>query len=550
MQLEADYVIVGAGSAGCILANRLSADGASVLLLEAGPSDWHPMIHVPAGMMKLLNNPAVNWNFMTEPDPGMNGRRMHWPRGKVLGGCSSINGMAYVRGNPEDFDGWAAMGCTGWSFDEVLPYFKKSERYERGDPAYRGKDGPVRVLDYTPVLPVTHRFVKAAQEAGHVFTDDINGPRHEGVGYSQMTRNGRFRGSMATTFLRQARGRPNLRVETGAHAQKLLIEASACRGVQFLQKGVSHTALARREVIVASGAIGSPQLLQLSGIGDPAHLREIGVPLVHACEDVGRNLSDHYRFNVSYRIKGERSINELARGWRLAREVARWTLTGRGALTYGVTSSSLFCRSSPEVPFPDLQILFTPTSFDMDRFGQLERKPGVTAVVCAVRPRSRGTVLARSTDALAPPAIQPNYLSDPADMDVMLAGVQIARDVMSTPAMQEVVVQETVPGAQVADRSVLEPAIRNGGGSVYHPVGTCRMGSDAGAVVDARLRVRGVANLRVIDASVMPCLTAGNTAAPTMMIAEKGAAMVLEDALATARHPRVAISPQPQSVAT
>lgn len=525
---EADYVIVGAGSAGCILANRLSEAGFRVLLLEAGPGDSHPMIHLPAGMQSLITHPRINWNFYTEPDQGVNDRRLHWPRGKVLGGCSSINGMAYVRGNRTDFDRWAAAGCAGWSYDEILPYFKKSEQYAGGDDAYRGRSGPMRVMDYTPVLPLTHVWVEAATQFGYRRTEDLNGAQHEGVGYSQMSRNGRLRGSTASTFLRQARTRANLRIETDAAATRLHMDGKRCTGVEFMQRGRLQTANAAREVIVSAGAIGSPQLLQVSGIGQAQHLAAIGVPLRHELNGVGQNLRDHYRSSLCFRVKGLKSINELARGWRLAREIARWLLSGTGALTYGITSSSLFCRSSEDVEWPDLQLLFSPSSFDTQRY-RLEREPGVTAVICAVRPRSAGSVLAKSPDMAQPPAISPNYLSERSDLDVMLAGYRVARGIFSMPAFEPWLVKETLPGPKIQSAQQLEEFIRATGASLYHPVGTCKMGTDGAAVVDPRLRVRGIDGLRVIDASVMPSLTAGNTAAPVMMIAEKGAAMVLED---------------------
>ena len=311
-------MIVGAGSAGCVLANRLSEDGARVVLLEAGPKDWHPMIHVPAGVLKLLYNPLVNWNYTTDPEPGIAGRQIHWPRGRVLGGSSSINGMLWIRGNPADYDGWSQMGCKGWSFDEVLPYFKSIERYAPGDAEQRGKSGPILVEDYRTILDLTHRFVDAAQQAGIALTKDLNGRQHEGVGFSQMSRNGRFRGSTARTFLAQAKGRPNLRIETKAFATRLLFEGKRCVGVAFRQKGQDRQVTAAREVILSGGTINSPHLLQVSGIGPAAHLKSIGVDVVHDLPGVGANLSDHYAVRISHRVKDAVSINELSR-WPAAR---------------------------------------------------------------------------------------------------------------------------------------------------------------------------------------------------------------------------------------
>src|ERR1700733_2445143 len=375
MATDADYVVIGAGSAGCVIASRLSETGARVVLLEAGPRDWHPMIHIPAGVLKLLHHPVVNWNYSADAGPGTSNRPIHWPRGKVLGGSSSINGMLYVRGNPADFDGWAQMGCRGWSFDDVLPYFRKSEDYKQGvDQEYRGKGGPLKVEDYRTILPLTHKFIEGAQQAGYTFSKDLNGRQQEGVGYSQMTRKGRWRGSTAQTFLKEARGRPNLQVETEALASKLLFEGKRCVGVAFRQRGQTVEVRAQNEVILCGGAINSPHLLQISGVGPADHLQSIGVPVVHDLRGVGANLQDHYVARVSHRVKGSISINKLARGIRMAREAVRFAFEGRGALTFGVTTAQVFCRSSQDKASPDLQLLFTPASYDASKFGELERE--------------------------------------------------------------------------------------------------------------------------------------------------------------------------------
>jgi choline dehydrogenase len=528
--MEADYVIVGAGSAGCVLANRLSEDGAKVVLLEAGPTDWYPLIHVPAGILKLLYNPRVNWNYSTEPEAGIDNRSIHWPRGRVLGGSSSINGMLFVRGNAADYDGWAQMGCRGWSYEECLPYFRSIERYAPGDPDHRGKSGPLLIEDYRTVLPLTHRFVEAARQAGFPFTRDLSGAQMEGVGYSQMSRNGRFRGSTARTFLADARGRANLAVETNAIAARLLFEGKRCTGVAFLQKGQQRQVKARREVIVSGGTINSPHLLQISGIGPAAHLKSIGVEVVHDSPGVGANLSDHYAVRISQRVRNAVSINELARGLRLAGEIARWLTVGRGALTFGVSSAQVFCRSREGLASPDIQLLFSPASYDENKFGTLEKVPGVTIAASIARPESRGTIMAKSPDPLDRPAIRPNYLSAPGDLRISLAGIGHARRIFSQPAFAAHRVEEICPGEHVRTEAELEAFIRRAGTTIYHPVGTCKMGEDPMAVVDSRLRVRGVGGLRVIDASIMPIVTTGNTNAPTIMIAEKGAAMIREDA--------------------
>jgi choline dehydrogenase len=530
--MRADYVIIGAGSAGCVLADRLSEAGAQVVLLEAGPRDWHPMIHVPAGVLRLLYNPLVNWNYASEPEEGTAGRPIHWPRGRVLGGSSSINGMLYVRGNPSDYDGWAQMGCRGWSYEEVLPFFKKSERYGPGDPDYRGKAGPLLVEDYRTILPLTHRFVEAAQQAGFALTRDYNGAVQEGVGYSQMTRNGRFRGSTAQTFLREARGRPNLRVVTGALATRLTFEGRRCTGVRFRRGGAEEEALAAAETILCGGTVNSPHLLQISGVGPVAHLQSIGVPVVHDLPGVGANLSDHYAARVTHRVRDAVSINQLARGLRLAREAVRFIATGRGALTFGVTSAMVFCKSREGLASPDLQLLFTPGSYDPARIGALEREPGMTIAVCIARPQSRGTIMARSADPRAAPEIRPNYLSASGDVAALVSGVATARHIFAMSPLARHSAAETMPGPGIGNADQVVDFIRRLGGNLHHPVGTCRMGEGLMAVVDPRLRVCGLDHLRVADASVMPAVTTGNTNAPSIMIGEKAAAMILDDAKA------------------
>ena len=533
--MEADYVIVGAGSAGCVLANRLSADGSEVILLEAGPRDWHPMIHVPAGVLKLLYNPLVNWNYASEPDARTGNRAIHWPRGRVLGGSSSINGMLWVRGNPADYDAWAQMGCRGWTYDDCLAHFKAVERYAPGEDQYRGKDGPILIEDYRTILPITHQFVSAAQQAGHPFLKDLSGATPaDGVGYTQMSRNGRFRGSTAQTFLRDARSRPNLRVVTGATALKLLLDGRRCTGVRIGQKTHKIDVKARREVIVSSGSINSPHLLQVSGIGPAAHLKSIGVEVAHDLPGVGSNLSDHYATRISHRLKpGTKTINQLSRGLPLLGEIAKWMTIGNGALTFGVSSAQCFTRSREGVDAPDIQLLFSPASYDQGTFRKLEKQPGATIAVSIARPESRGTIMATSADPLARPLIKPNYLSAPGDLRVALAGLAQARAILASPAFAEHSDGEIIPGPSVTTEAGLTEYIRGNGTTIYHPVGTCRMGEDPQAVVDSRLRVRGLSGLRVIDASIMPAVTTGNTNAPTIMIAEKGASMIREDARAT-----------------
>ncbi len=497
----------------------------------------HPIatsvIHVPAGVLKVLNNTKINWNFMSEGEPGTAGRQLQWPRGKTLGGTSSINGMLYVRGNPADYDNWAQMGCRGWTYDEVLPFFRKSETYRgKGDPEFRSQGGPLIVEDYRTILGLTHHFVEAAQQAGHPLTPDYNGRQQEGVAYSQMTRRGKWRGSTAQTFLREARGRSNLKVETNAIVTRLLFDGKRCTGVAYRQGGVDRQLLVSREVILCGGAVNSPHVLQISGIGPATHLQAIGVPVVHDLPGVGANLNDHYVVRVSHRVRNEVTINQLARGARLMREVVKFATVGNGALTFGVTSAMVFCRSREGLASPDLQLLFTPASYAQGVFRQLEREPGMSVAVCPVRPESRGTIMAQSPDPLAYPAIRPNYLSAPSDLRVLISGIQQTRKIFSQPAMAPYSVAETVPGAGIATDEQFADYARKNGNNVYHPVGTCKMGTDPMAVVDPRLRVIGLEGLRVIDASIMPAVTTGNTNAPTIMIGEKGAAMIKQDARA------------------
>ena len=532
MMEVADFVVVGAGSAGCVVAARLSETGARVVLLEAGPRDGQWLVRVPAGALKLRGHPVLDWNFVTDPVVNAGGRPFQWPRGRVLGGSSSINGMNFVRGLPSDFDYWAQAGCRGWSFDEVLPYFRKMERYDGGLDEDRGRDGPLRVEDYNTILPITHKFVRAADQAGFAVFPDLNGRVNEGVGYSQMSRDGRFRAS-STRFLAR---RPNLCIETDAVASNLQFEGTRCVGVAYSQRGQPRTVRANREVVVAAGAIGSPHLLQISGVGPAEHLRSIGVEVVHDSPGVGENLSDHYAATVSHRTHGVLTLNQIAHGPRLLWSVAQWLAFGTGPLTFGATTASVFCRSRPGLEHPDIQVLFVPGSFHArtggdkrKQLGQLEAQPGVRVSVSCAHPESRGTVMARSADPRERPAIAPGYLGSRRDVEVLISGIRIARRIFAQAAISPHIVSELMPGKSLVSDEELETYIRQTGHTAFHPAGTCKMGEDPMAVVDPRLRVRGIGGLRVIDASVMPAVTTGNINAPTLMIGEKGAAMLIED---------------------
>jgi choline dehydrogenase len=521
--MQPDYIVVGAGSAGCAVACRLVQSGARVALLEAGPKDRNIRIHVPAALRPLLYHHVLNWGYSSEPVAGSGGRRINLPRGRVLGGSSSINGMLYVRGNPADYDGWAQRGCRGWSYDDVLPYFKQSESYKQGGEAdIRGGDGPLKVEDYRTILPMTHRFVEAAQQAGFPFTPDYNGSQQEGVGYSQMTRRGRFRGSTAQTYLRVVRNDPNMEVITGAMAGKLLFDGKKCVGVTYRQDGDIKEIRANKEVILSGGSYNSPHLLQISGIGPAAHLKDIGVEVHHDLPGVGSNLADHFGARIKHQVRGEMTMNQLSRFPHVVPEIAKYALFGTGALTFGVTSAMVFCRSREGLSSPDLQLSFTPAT-------PKDEGQGASITALPVRAESRGTVMAKNADPFEYPLITPSYLDDENDVNVLYAGVQIVRRIFDAPALKEVSLGEYAPGSAAQSRDEIRDYTRQSGGTIHHPVGTCKMGEDPAAVVDSRLRVHGVPGLRVIDASIMPTLTTGNTNAPAIMIGEKGAAMIVED---------------------
>lgn len=549
-EFAADYVIVGAGSAGCVLANRLSEDGRTrVLLLEAGgddrplhnPSQFlsNMMIHIPVGYAQTLKDPKVNWLYETEPDPGTGERRHVWPRGKVLGGSSSINGLLYIRGQRADYDHWRQLGCEGWSWADVEPYFRKSEDQERGACEIHAVGGPLHVSDPTTSHPVSDAVIEACAALG-LPRGDPNGPDQESVAWYQLTiKNGR-RQSAAVAYLHPAMKRPNLEVVTHALASRILVAGGRAVGVEFMRGGVRHIARAGAELILAGGAINSPQLLQLSGIGPASHLKGFGIDVVSDLPGVGENLQDHYVMAETYRLKpGTVSINELTRGFRFVGEAFKYAFQRRGLLTLSAAHIAAFCKSRPDLAGPDIQFHILPATSNAEKMiteqkMELDRAPGLTIAPCQLRPESRGHIRIQAADPAVHPAITANYLADPLDQEVAVAALKWGRRIAAQAPLQRYVAHELLPGEAVQSDAELLDYARLNGSTIYHPVGTCAMGEGRGAVVDSRLRVHGIDGLRVVDASVMPRLVSGNTNAPTIMIAEKASDLIREDRAAEA----------------
>ena len=524
-----DYVIVGGGSAGCVLARRLSEiPDVTVCLLEAGPPDRHPLIHMPMGILWLMRSRVLNWNLYTQAEAELGGRRLFWPRGRTLGGSSSSNAMCYLRGHPADYDAWAALGNDAWSYADVLPYFRRSEHQERGASAYHGTDGPLNVADLRSPSRLTPVFIAAGQQAGLPYNIDFNGESPEGVGPFQVTQKDGRRCSTARAYLQPARGKPNLTVITGAQVSGLQLEHRQARGVEYRRDGRREVASARREVILAAGAIESPKLLMLSGVGDGAHLQSLGIETRHHLPGVGQNLQDHLDV-----ILVQACTQAISYGitWRTVLrggfELMRYQFAGRGMFTTNGAEACAVARSAPEEVLPDLQFHFTPGKLrNHGRDLGFLCGEGYSLHVCNLRPKSRGEIRLATPDPFAKAEIRANYLSHPEDIEHLLRGVKLGRRILGAAAFDTCRGAEIVPGDTVQSDEALRQFIRDKAESIYHPVGTCKMGNDPLAVVDDRLRVHGLRGLRVVDASIMPLLVGGNTNAPTVMIAEKAADMI------------------------
>ncbi|MCC8395757.1 GMC family oxidoreductase N-terminal domain-containing protein [Paraburkholderia sp. MMS20-SJTR3] len=523
-----DYVIVGAGTAGCVLANRLTEDpNVNVILVEAGERDRHPFIHVPAGFVRLLDHPTVTWRYRTRADAETGGRAILFPRGRGLGGSSAINGLLYVRPFAQDIDSWEQSGARGWTFDNCLPFYRRSETWTEGNSAQRGTQGPIQVSRVQNPPEICGAVVQAAQKAGLEFVDDPNSDtRGPSIWYYQQTRDGRRRSSAARAYLRPAMARPNLKVVTGVQVSGLEMNGKHVSGVNATTSaGVSVQFRATREVILSAGVIGTPRLLEMSGIGDQDVLDNAGIRTRIALPGVGNNLQDHYVVRLGYRVRGAGTANERSHGLALAREMMRYVVSGTGVLTYSAAIVGGFAQTRLATR-PDVQFVIAPGSFAEGRIGVLEPEPGVSCGVWQMRPESRGHVHITSSDLTAAPTIAPSYLSSELDRNTMVEGLKIGRRIFAQPEVARYIVDETVPGRQADTDDALLKYVRDNGSTVYHAVGTCRMGEDEMSVVDSEMRVRGTTGLRIVDGSVMPSITSTNTNATVLMLAERAADMI------------------------